>query len=66
MLIHIVKQRMIGIIVIKPSPTVISPWIHVLVDGSEQVTYVAQSNLIADETDEDVNHPLLNYFFTQI
>lgn len=35
------------------------PWYHVLVDGSEQQTYVAERNLEADESDEPIDHPLL-------
>ncbi len=39
------------------------PWYHVLVDGSDQVTYVAQSNLEEDLSTEAITHPLLTYFF---
>ena len=41
------------------------PWYHVLVDGSDQVTYVSQSNLEQDTSKEKIEHPLLSYFFTQ-
>lgn len=39
------------------------PWAHVLVDGSDQVTYVAQSNLEPDDCEEKIEHPLVTYFF---
>ena len=40
------------------------PWYHVLVDGSQQVTYVAESNLKHDQTGEPVVHGMLNLFFS--
>ena len=39
------------------------PWYHILVDGSQQVTYVAQSNLEYDQLESPVVHPMLNLFF---
>ena len=39
------------------------PWCHILVDGSQQVTYVAQSNLEYDQLGSPVVHPMLNLFF---
>ena len=42
------------------------PWYHVLVDGSDQVTYVAQANLETDVSSEKVMHPLMAYFFNQL
>ena len=41
------------------------PWYHVLVDGSDQVTYVAENNLFQDTSKANVTHPLLSYFFTK-
>lgn len=41
------------------------PWLHILVDGTDQVTYVAQSNLELDDSKDKVAHPLLAYFFTE-
>lgn len=41
------------------------PWYHVLVDGTDQVTYVAQSNLMESRDTKKIEHPLLNYFFTE-
>jgi hemimethylated DNA binding protein len=37
----------------------------VLVDGSDQVTYVAERNLDADETGIPIQHPLLNEVFNE-
>ena len=39
------------------------PWYHVLVDGSDQTTYVAERHLEADNTCEPVFHPDVNVFF---
>ena len=41
------------------------PWLHVLVDGTDQVTYVAESNLELDASEEKIEHPLLSYFFNE-
>lgn len=40
------------------------PWYHVLVHDAGNETYVAERNLTRDESNEPVNHPLLNEFFT--
>jgi heat shock protein HspQ len=40
------------------------PWYHVLVDGSDHTTYVAQENLERDATGRPVEHPLLDRFFS--
>ena len=40
------------------------PWYHVLVDGNQQVTYVAQSNLQADQSKQQVVHGMINLFFS--
>ena len=40
------------------------PWYHVLVDGNQQVTYVAQSNLEYDQTNLPVVHGMINLFFS--
>ena len=42
------------------------PWYHVLVDGSHETTYVAQSNLKLDQSGAPVVHPMLNLFFSGI
>lgn len=41
------------------------PWYHVLVHGSDQVTYVAENNLVKDTSEEKMTHSLLSYFFTK-
>ncbi|MDG1138080.1 MAG: heat shock protein HspQ [Opitutales bacterium] len=40
------------------------PWYHVLVDGNQQVTYVAESNLSLDQTGLPIVHGMLNIFFS--
>jgi heat shock protein HspQ len=39
------------------------PWYHVLVDTATHMTYVAQRNLEADVSDEQIAHPALGQFF---
>ena len=39
------------------------PWYHVLVDDSEQTTYVAEENLEPDATGRPVRHPMLHKVF---
>jgi len=41
------------------------PWYHVLVDGSDQVTYAAETSLEADGDPQQVSHPLLDEFFAE-
>ena len=40
------------------------PWYHVLVDGADHTTYVAERNLESDSSVEPIEHPLLDTFFT--
>ena len=40
-----------------------TPWYHVLVDGAQHTTYVAERNLEIDPSGESVSHPLLDYYF---
>ena len=40
------------------------PWYFVLVDGNQQVTYVAESNLTLDQCEKHVDHPMINLFFS--
>ena len=40
------------------------PWYHVLVDGNQQVTYVAECNLTLDQSGQPVVHGMLNLFFS--
>ena len=39
-------------------------WYFVLVDGKQQVTYVAEQNLYHDNSGNLVVHPMLNLFFS--
>jgi heat shock protein HspQ len=40
------------------------PWYHVLVDGADQVTYVAERNLEAVREDgRPIDHPLIETYF---
>ena len=39
------------------------PWYHVLVDGTMQNTYAAETNLSEDTSVEPITHPLVPYFF---
>ena len=41
------------------------PWYHVLVHGSSQTTYAAQTSLMPDPTNEEVAHPLVVLFFSR-
>jgi len=40
-------------------------WYSVLVDGSEQITYAAESSLLPDASGDPVSHPLVDEFFTR-
>ncbi|GAK32977.1 MULTISPECIES: heat shock protein HspQ [Iodidimonas] len=41
-----------------------SPWYHVMVDGADHVTFVAERNLIAsDDSASPIRHPLVPEFF---
>ncbi len=42
------------------------PWYHVLVDGGETQTYVAERNLEPDELGEPVRHPRLRDYFAEM
>ncbi|MDA0745584.1 MAG: heat shock protein HspQ [bacterium] len=39
------------------------PWYHVLVHGSDQVTYAAQNSLRGDDSLERISHPYVPLFF---
>ena len=39
-------------------------WYHVLVDGTEQITYVAERNLGLSDDYSVIDHPLVNELFT--
>ena len=38
-------------------------WYHILVDGNQQVTYVAESNIDLDSSGNPIVHSMLNLFF---
>ena len=42
------------------------PWYHVLVDGGEHMTYVAERHLEQDETGLPVEHPAVPHFFDSL
>ena len=48
----------------KSRPPKDRPWYHVLVDGSAHSTYVAERNLLRDEALEEIDHPMLEAFFS--
>ena len=41
------------------------PWYHVLVDGSDSMTYVAERHLEVDSSGVPVQHPALHTFFSE-
>ena len=47
----------------KSQPERAQPWYHVLVHGSPQTTYAAQSSLMPDPSGGEIAHPLLGHFF---
>lgn len=40
------------------------PWYHVLVDNADQMTYVAERHLEADNSGDPIRHPALESYFT--
>lgn len=50
--------------VAKSRPPKDEPWYRVLVNDSDQETYVAQKNLEADITAEAIDHPAINSYFS--
>jgi heat shock protein HspQ len=49
----------------KSRPPKDQPWYHVLVDGAEHMTYVAEKNLEPDHLGTEIKHPLLKIFFNE-
>ena len=49
--------------VAKSRPPRDQPWYHVLVDGAEHTTYVAERNLEPDSSDQAIEHPLVRQLF---
>jgi heat shock protein HspQ len=41
------------------------PWYHVLVHSSNSMTYAAQSSLLPDDSGQPIEHPLVDYFFSE-
>ena len=41
------------------------PWYHVLVHGTETVTYAAQTSLMNDDSGGIIEHPLVDAFFSK-
>lgn len=39
------------------------PWYHVLVHDAVHTTYVAERNLVADESADPIRHPMLDSYF---
>ena len=50
----------------RTSPPRDTPWYHVLVHGSESASYVAERNLVADDTGEPIRHPDLGTHFFEL
>lgn len=40
------------------------PWYHVLVHDSDHMTYVAEQNMEADISGEEIYHPMTEYIFS--
>jgi heat shock protein HspQ len=51
--------------VAKSRPPKDKPWYKVLVNNSLHETYVAEKNLQADESQEGINHPLIETYFDE-
>ena len=49
--------------VAKTRPPKDEPWYRILVNDSDQETYVAQRNLQADISGEEINHPAIEHYF---
>jgi heat shock protein HspQ len=49
--------------VAKSRPPKDQPWYHVLVHGSDHMTYVAERNLETDDSLEPIRHPLVEQYF---
>jgi heat shock protein HspQ len=41
------------------------PWYHVLVHSTQQRVYISEQDLEPDLTAEPINHPEINYFFSE-
>ncbi len=45
-------------------PSKQQPWYYIMIDKSNAISYVAQEHLKAVTEDENIEHPLLNFFFS--
>ena len=50
----------------KTQPDKLQPWYHVFVHNSSTVTYAAEENLEEDRSGIEVNHPLVEKFFSRL
>ena len=50
--------------VAKSRPPKDAPWYHVLVDGSDTTTYVAERHIQETIDSSEINHPLINVYFS--
>jgi len=51
--------------VARSKPPKDKPWYHVLPEGADHYTYVAERNLEKDDTGKPIDHPALNLFFSE-
>ncbi|MBT6843091.1 MAG: Co2+/Mg2+ efflux protein ApaG [Candidatus Melainabacteria bacterium] len=47
----------------KYKPAKNKPWYYVLIDGTNAISYVAEEHLEPDEDPENIEHPLIEFFF---
>ncbi len=52
--------------VARSKPPKDQPWYHVLVDNSIQQTYVAERNLEVSKILTEINHPLIESYFSKL
>ncbi|NQV85321.1 MAG: heat shock protein HspQ [Rhodospirillales bacterium] len=52
--------------VAKSKPPKDCPWYHVLVDGGDVQTYVAERNLNPDPSGQPINHPEVDSHFSRL
>jgi heat shock protein HspQ len=52
--------------VAKSKPPKDRPWYHVLVDGGDIRTYVAERNLQSDPSGQPINHPDIDSHFSRL
>jgi len=50
--------------VAKSRPPKNAPWYHVLVDGSDITTYVAERHIKHSENISEIHHPLISIYFS--